>query len=119
MSVSKAQLVETASTKYGIKNAAELPYRQLENTIRELKQQARITVETSKSKTPKKVVKAKKESTRPYIVEIRKGLVRYYYVVKAPNGEITSVSQKYFSESNARRSAVVTANKLNGVLRHR
>lgn len=42
-------------------------------------------------------------------VELRRGKLRYYYVIKGGNGEILSTSQKYFSRSNAERAAVAIA----------
>lgn len=46
-------------------------------------------------------------------VQLRKGLVKYYYVVLAKNGQVLVVSQKYFSHSNARRAARKSATQLN------
>lgn len=45
--------------------------------------------------------------------ELRKGLVRWYYVVKSPNGFVLSTSEKYFSKSNAKRAAKNAGYKLN------
>lgn len=49
---------------------------------------------------------------RPGRVQLRRGLVRCYYVIKAPNGEILSTSQKYYSEYNAERAALKIARDL-------
>lgn len=46
-------------------------------------------------------------------VELKKGRVRWYYSVRHSNGKILVTSQKYFSRSNARRAAMVTAARLN------
>lgn len=45
-------------------------------------------------------------------VELLKGKVRWFYHIKANNGNILSVSQKYWSKSNAKRAAKNVANKL-------
>jgi uncharacterized protein YegP (UPF0339 family) len=42
-------------------------------------------------------------------VEIRKGKLRFYYVVRSrANGQVLSTSEKYFSRSNCRRAAYKT-----------
>lgn len=43
---------------------------------------------------------------------LKKGLLRWYYIIKSRNGEITTVSQKYFSKSNAKKSAKTMAKAL-------
>jgi len=45
-------------------------------------------------------------------VELRKGLVRFYYRITSVNGNILLTSQKYFSQSNARRAAKKMAHDL-------
>lgn len=44
-----------------------------------------------------------------YFIELRRGKLRYYYVIKAINGEIVVVSQRYFSKYNAERAATRSA----------
>lgn len=43
------------------------------------------------------------------IVELDKGVVRWFYRVRARNGNIMTTSQKYFNKSNARRAAKAAA----------
>lgn len=38
-------------------------------------------------------------------IEVKQGVVRWYYHVKSANGNILSTSQKYYSRSNALRAA--------------
>jgi uncharacterized protein YegP (UPF0339 family) len=159
MSRTKAELVKIGTEKYGITNAADMSYRQLDNNIRELRDQAnpvkqKAPAPTRKAKAPVKrkpvsravpdlklvdartlgpaepvnpqdtISKEELESMEaknnrvsvgfgktPYLgrVELRRGIARYYYVVKGGNGEITSTSQKYFSKGNAERAAIAVA----------
>lgn len=55
---------------------------------------------------------------KPYI-ELVPGRVRWYYRIVAANGEILSVSQKYFSKGNARRAADRLASELNLTVKER
>lgn len=138
MSRSKAQLVKTA-TGLGIKNPGKMPYRQLDMAIRTVKKTQSLgdnrmpaSTKTPKSygaggsggtgvgavgelkpKLPKRPfnygVPTMTVTTHINRVELRKGLLRWYYVVKGSYGEIMSVSQKYFSRYNAERAAVAIA----------
>lgn len=47
-----------------------------------------------------------------HIIQLKKGTVRYFYRVVSSNGNVLSVSQKYFSKSNAKRAAKRIANSL-------
>lgn len=38
-------------------------------------------------------------------IEVAKGVVRWFYRVRADNGQILLTSQKYYSKSNAKRAA--------------
>lgn len=135
MSRSKAELVEIGK-KFGIKNGDSIPYGQLEKDIRALKDQADPSKTQTRQRTPRPKGKVsisgstqrKREQsmrdtaisrrgqavTRIGRVQLRKGKLRYYYVIKAGNGEITSTSQKYFSKTNAERAAIAVA-RLNGL----
>ena len=46
---------------------------------------------------------------KAYKVELRKGLVRWYYVIKSRNGRILSTSQKYYNKHNAFRAALLVS----------
>lgn len=46
-------------------------------------------------------------------VELRKGRLRYYYVIVAPNGEVVVVSEHFYSKYNAERAAFRAAKILN------
>lgn len=46
--------------------------------------------------------------------ELRKGKLRWYYVVRSRNHKVMSVSQKYFSKWNARRAAQRTGLVVHG-----
>lgn len=105
MSKSKAQLI-IEGREHGIKNAEKIPYTQLSTTVRKLQGKAPLA--------PRKPWKRPSRAnvpgfSRPYRVKLRKGKIRYHYVVIAPNGEPTAVSQRYFSKSNARRAAKAVA----------
>lgn len=39
-----------------------------------------------------------------HIVELRKGKLLYYYVIRSTNGQVVVTSEKYFSRSNAIRA---------------
>lgn len=54
---------------------------------------------------------------RKKTVEICKGRVRWFYHVRASNGQIMTTSQKYFSKSNAQRAAQATAWSLDANLK--
>lgn len=112
MSETKAQLVKKAVEKYGIKNAADMSYRQLVAEIKAINNGGEVPKVTASRPVKQKTTtslppkqKVTNRTKRQYTVELRKGLVRYYYVIKAPNGEVTSTSQKYYSKSNAERAA--------------
>jgi hypothetical protein len=52
-------------------------------------------------------------SKKPNIwVELDKGVVRWFYRIRAQNGNIITTSQKYFNKTNARRAAKATALRL-------
>lgn len=122
MSYTKAELVKLGVEKYGIKNAADMSYRQLTAEMKAINNggeapKPKVTVSkpapTKLTASKRKGLKSVGNFKRPYTVELRKGLVRYYYVIKAPNGEVTSTSQKYFSKSNANRAATAAVRYAN------
>lgn len=45
-------------------------------------------------------------------VKVTKGKVRWFYRVKSSNGNILTVSQKYFQKSNAIRAAKAIAKQM-------
>lgn len=98
MSQSKADLVELG-LRFGIKNAGDYPYAQLDKLIHE-KRADGYSPRTIEIRTPVEHVRR---------VELRKGIVRWYYVVKGGKTEIMFVSQKYFSRVNAERAAIAVA----------
>lgn len=134
MSKTKLQLIEEGKT-FGINNGTEMSYKQLSDNIRALKGQASPEAIKAKADALIKRREAKRKAAkrrRPVVskrtikkaknlvapmdvaqrqgrVELRKGILRYYYVIKGGNGEITSVSQKYFSKYNAERAAFAQA----------
>lgn len=123
MSRSKSELVMLGRA-YGIANAEELPYRQLEGCIKSLKaqypsspqkvkRQVIMPVGAVRPKTPAtiKALQGAQRAATTHIkrVELRKGVLRYYYVIKGGNGQVMSVSQKYFSRTNAWRAAMAIA----------
>lgn len=116
MSKSKATLVELGKD-YGIFNGADMSYSQLTNEIRAAKNGGELPPVKKRKMTKAEFVVNEKLAYKPKTstfkvvgkVELRKGLLRYYYVIKGKNGEITSTSQKYFSKSNAVRAAVEVA----------
>lgn len=48
-----------------------------------------------------------------YYIEVKRGVVRWYYLIKHGNGQTLNVSQHYWSKSNALRAAHRLGKKLN------